>query len=305
MVHALEGEEAYTKIFTAENVVFVCGFLADVTLFRPYLRRINVLEALDGCKMTAMTVRIFLHKGDLSRIGVGAFWGARKFRKKASAASGTLDLRTYRPHRRSNTPKGPPLGPSNITSIYTSEHLVRGTGRYLSSSTKRCSIIVVPLTNNNFSPQLLKIFNRYAFCFVAIYGHDFKTAGRAVFDLFRRMGWTTIINDDLIEMTLNIGSLGVAGLTALAGYLYSQAMNMTSEWATILAIVGGLFGFVMSGVCLSVVSSAVATIFVCFADAPQAFFQTHPDHAEALTSAWSQFHGESFDTCNYNQYRVH
>lgn len=79
---------------------------------------------------------------------------------------------------------------------------------------------------------------------------------------------------------------------------------MSSDWATILAVVGGLFGFVMSGVCLSVVSSAVATIFVCFADAPQAFFQTHPDHAETLMAAWSKFHGDEFDAGNYGRYRV-
>ena len=152
--------------------------------------------------------------------------------------------------------------------------------------------------------ELLKIFNRYAFCFVSIYGHDFKTAGRAVFDLFAKLGWTTIINDDHIEMTLNIGSLGVAGITALLGYLYATVMNMSSEWATIIAIVGGLFGFVMSGVTLSVVSSAVATIFVCFADAPAPFFRTHPDHAEALTNAWTRFHGEDFGKNNYNRFRV-
>ena len=49
---------------------------------------------------------------------------------------------------------------------------------------------------------LLEIFNRYAFCYVAIYGYDFKTAGRSVFDLFKKLGWTTIINDDLIETAL-------------------------------------------------------------------------------------------------------
>jgi len=37
-----------TRRIMAENVIFVCGFLAVVTLFRPYLHLINVLSALDG-----------------------------------------------------------------------------------------------------------------------------------------------------------------------------------------------------------------------------------------------------------------
>ena len=140
--------------------------------------------------------------------------------------------------------------------------------------------------------QLLQIFNRYAFCYVAIYGYDFKTAGRNVFDLFKRLGWTTIINDDLIDTALTFGCIGAGLITGFIGWIYGVALDVESEHLMFLFIAGLIAGFSMSQVTLNVISSAVATIFVCFAENPQSLAANHPTESAKLTGAWRQFHGE-------------
>ncbi len=153
--------------------------------------------------------------------------------------------------------------------------------------------------------SLLEYFNRYAYCFVAIYGYDFLKAGKAVFSLFKRLGWTTIINDDLIENALTFGSLGVGIFTALPVYFYTLVDDSVDSTTQFLLVFGCfIVGIVMSSITLNVVSSAVATVFVCFAENPAAIFQTHPSDGNTLGSAWKQFHGEEYTQSGMGQYHV-
>ena len=136
---------------------------------------------------------------------------------------------------------------------------------------------------------------RYAFCYVSIYGYDFMTAGRSVFALFKKMGWTTIINDDLIENALSFGCIGVGLVCGLASYLYAVAASLDSGLQVTMSVVGIFIGFFMSSVTLNVVSSGVATVFVCFAENPGALQQNFPQQSALLTGAWSEFHGDVFN----------
>ena len=154
----------------------------------------------------------------------------------------------------------------------------------------------------NMIESMLEFFNRYAYCYVAIYGYDFRKAGKSVFDLFHRLGWTAIINDSLIDDTLNWMALGCGAITATIGYLYGLSASLTGGWLVVLSLTGFLFGWAMCDVTMSVVSSAVATIFVCWAEAPAAFMQVHPDEAKMLNDAWMSFHGPVYAACGHAKY---
>lgn len=149
--------------------------------------------------------------------------------------------------------------------------------------------------------QLMEIFNRYAFVYVATYGNDFKTAGKAVFQLFKSKGWTLIINDDLIENALILGCLVCGALTGVTGYALSTVMDFGDSSSGIV-VVGVILGIVLGSACLGVISSAVATIFVCFAEDPAAGQATQPQLFSELIGAWMQFHGDVMTSCGYNQY---
>ena len=50
----------------------------------------------------------------------------------------------------------------------------------------------------------------------------------------------------------------------------------------------------------SVIDSAVATVFVCFAEHPDALAMTHPGHLNSLVAAWQRFHPQAFSRAGYD-----
>ena len=138
--------------------------------------------------------------------------------------------------------------------------------------------------------SLLEIFNRFAFCYVGIYGHDFKAAGKAVWNLFKDRGWTAIINDDLVDMALNFGCLMIGVLAAGIGFGYGSGAGMNTSIAAGFAFLSFLIGFVLTSVAMTTVSSAVATVFVLFAEERDSFARTHPELHQHLVASWNQFH---------------
>ena len=71
--------------------------------------------------------------------------------------------------------------------------------------------------------QLLLTF----FCFgyvildVAIYGDNFRTAGKASSSLFHRRGWDNIVADTLCATALTCASIAIATLIGIWAYLLS------------------------------------------------------------------------------------
>jgi len=117
-------------------------------------------------------------------------------------------------------------------------------------------------------------------------------AGRRVFELFRSKGLTAVIHDDLIVRVLLLGSIVVGLLTCGLGVILSQ---LFSDWYTgvdnidaILAAGGFVIGLFVCDVMMSVVSSVVAAVLVCFVEDPAALRNTHPDYHEYLLIAWQQ-----------------
>ncbi|RLO12805.1 hypothetical protein DYB28_001679 [Aphanomyces astaci] len=96
----------------------------------------------------------------------------------------------------------------------------------------------------NMLRGILEYINRWAFVYVGMYGFPFAHAGKAVYGLFQTRGLSAIVNDDLIGAAM--GSLSLA--------------------CVILPLVGLAFGVGVTVIPLSVVSSAVTTVFVCFAE---------------------------------------
>jgi hypothetical protein len=91
-------------------------------------------------------------------------------------------------------------------------------------------------------------------------------------------GWTAIINDDLISRALMCGVVALTVANMLAGVLlsvvYALATAHSSHDMGTLALIGGLVGAV-AGMIVGVVltnalDSAVAMVYVCFAESPAA-----------------------------------
>ena len=118
--------------------------------------------------------------------------------------------------------------------------------------------------------RLVVYFNRYALCFVAIYRHDFRTASVAASSLFRTRGWSTLLNDDIIDIVLNIGHIIIGTTSMSVGYIYGRLSGVGHAYTVLLTIFGFAVGYLISIVALSTISSAVATVYVCYVDNPHA-----------------------------------
>jgi hypothetical protein len=144
--------------------------------------------------------------------------------------------------------------------------------------------------------NMAEYYNRWAFVYVGIYGDSFISSGKAVCALFKNRGWTTIINDNLIQRTLTMLALAVGlvvgGIGAAIGSLDKFDSIPNASWA--LFGIGLVIGIFLTLILVSVVDSAVATVFVCFAESPQVFEQTHPALYYDLTASWRECHNITF-----------
>lgn len=107
--------------------------------------------------------------------------------------------------------------------------------------------------------------------------------------LFRERGWTSIITDYMVDTVLFMVSLGVAILVGVLA-LFTSALQGGNDGTTLsLAFaIGFIVGYGMCTTLFSVVSSAVNTVIVCYAEAPNEFQANHPELSNDMRAAWSQ-----------------
>ena len=144
---------------------------------------------------------------------------------------------------------------------------------------------------------MLEYFDRWAFVYVGIYGDSFVQSGKAVMALFKNRGWTALINDNLIQRVLTFAALSVGALMAGVGALIpvvTGSFDDIDNASTILAIIGFFVGFLLTLILVGVIDSAVATVFVCMAEAPNVLESTHPALFYDLSAAFRESHNIHF-----------
>ncbi|KAF0718442.1 hypothetical protein AaE_010648 [Aphanomyces astaci] len=147
----------------------------------------------------------------------------------------------------------------------------------------------------------MEVFNRYAFTYVGLHGFSFVTAGRHVTDLFASKGWTAIVNDDLASWVFFLGNLVVGALSAWIGLHFVDDISSKAVFPGVakpeylVVISAFLIGYIVNSVFMTVMASAVTTVFVLWAEDPQGWQLTHPDHYARLHAAWLQVHPNEYN----------
>ena len=124
---------------------------------------------------------------------------------------------------------------------------------------------------------------------MAIYGDSFSEAGTHADDLFERRGfWNTIVNDWVLSNVLVVSTFGVGLLTALYAFMLGQfILEHPSKHAGVLGLAGLAIGCLTAQITFGAISSAVATIYVSFADDPGAIKKNHPEAFKQLFDGWN------------------
>lgn len=145
--------------------------------------------------------------------------------------------------------------------------------------------------------SLVEYFNKWAYVYVGLYGMSFMEAGSNVMTLFRNRGWTSIIADMMVDTVLMMVSVGVGAITALVAVIVG-AMTVTSGSDSSILVIAGLVGFIlgygMAATLFSIVSSAVNTVIVCYAEAPNEFQANHPQLSNQMRDAWRRAFPQEF-----------
>ena len=155
--------------------------------------------------------------------------------------------------------------------------------------------------------RLVVIFNKFALCYVAIYGYNFVRAGRSVFKLFSERGWATLaIDNDVVDSTLSWVAVLGGALTAIVTSVYLRILSVNGvnflddpTVTTLLVVTAFGGGATTTAATLEIVDSAVATVMVLFAENPVPLFTNHPEQANTLDSAWREFQVEAYETSGY------
>jgi hypothetical protein len=157
--------------------------------------------------------------------------------------------------------------------------------------------------------SVVEYFNKWAYIYVGLYGFSFMEAGSNVMTLFRNRGWTSIITDVVVDTVLRMLSAAVGFLSALFFVLIMYLVftfdgsidfsemdqGMVLVAFSILAIVPFGIGYSMAITVFSVIGSAVNTVIVCYAEAPNEFQTNHPQLSELMTNGWRQAYPDEFD----------
>ena len=134
--------------------------------------------------------------------------------------------------------------------------------------------------------------NVYAYTYMALYGGGYWESANRSFKLMTSRGLDAVINDDLVSTVLLVGILGIGGLCAgLAPLLAAQVFTTAGDWR-MWVVIGLVLGITVSITILSIVESAVITLFVCLADDPVVLRQTKQEEYAMLVPLMRLGHPE-------------
>lgn len=137
---------------------------------------------------------------------------------------------------------------------------------------------------------IAQYFNRYAFTYVAMYGSSFLESGKDAFTLFKnkQAGTTALINDQIVANVFMFASFGAAVLVGMVGYGFAKAFGLDGGYSSLLAGLGFIVGLLVYSIVLSIVDSAVATVFVCWAETKEALLKNDAGLYGEMDKAWSE-----------------
>jgi Plasma-membrane choline transporter len=150
-----------------------------------------------------------------------------------------------------------------------------------------------------FLERVVSYFNKWAYVYIGLYGYDYISAGNKVMTLFLDRGWSTIINDQIVSRVLTLVSILIGLLSGCGGLLLSMAhpdwVRTFGDSASVAAFfLPALMGLGIAHIVMSVITSAVDTVVVAFAEAPLEFERNHPGLSSQLVTAWRHVYPDEF-----------
>ena len=114
----------------------------------------------------------------------------------------------------------------------------------------------------------LNYFNKYAYCYIATYGYDFKKSGQCEMRLLGATGWMDIIEKEHGSQLVVVPYLCMTALMPLVYELLSDPSfpSYDKEVFVVLPFVGGAAASAVGFVLSTIIDSGVSMVYVCYAE---------------------------------------
>ena len=145
----------------------------------------------------------------------------------------------------------------------------------------------------NCVERMMEYLNHYAFTFIAIYGYNFKSASKEVWQLLQEVGVMPMLNNHLVQAICFFGCLIGGAIGAMIGVLMTQSTNLLGTFPLWLsATICFFIGFAMTMPSMEVVESVVTAVFVCYAKNQDVLMLSNPELYEEISEAYAIMTGE-------------
>jgi len=139
--------------------------------------------------------------------------------------------------------------------------------------------------------NLVRYFNQYAFCQVAIYGKTYFEAATATWNLISSSGVEAILNDNIVSGVLTMSCLivSLAGciLSGFLGFAFFSSDPNFIFYITIFATFGFIIGFFLMNIFTTVMDSGVICTFICFAEDREVLRTHNPELYNKLIETYN------------------
>ncbi|KAJ3091190.1 putative choline transporter, neither null mutation nor overexpression affects choline transport [Quaeritorhiza haematococci] len=174
------------------------------------------------------------------------------------------------------------LGSLIVASLKTFHYLYKRA----QNADNRPIIKTIVLTLLSCLTYILQTFNLYAFVRVGVFCEGYLEAARKTLDSVKSKGLEMLVNDDLVDGVLSGGRvLGGLSLGAVAAVVARWRFALDWDLVLLLTVFGLLFGFTILSIMAVVIEIAVATLFICFAEDPEALLVNHPKECRKFVKA--------------------
>jgi len=139
--------------------------------------------------------------------------------------------------------------------------------------------------------RLVRYFNHYAFCQVAIYGKDYIDAAISTWNLIASSGIEAILNDNIIAGVLTMSCVFVglisAAISVLLAYVFFGSSTGFLVYMIAFGILGLVLGFIIMSMATMVLDSGVVCTFVCFAEDREVLRNNNPELHQRLMETYN------------------
>ncbi|KAG9458132.1 hypothetical protein H6P81_002640 [Aristolochia fimbriata] len=133
---------------------------------------------------------------------------------------------------------------------------------------------------------LVRFFNKYAYVQIAVYGKGFNSSARDAWELFQSTGIEALIAYDCSGAVLLMGTIlgGLVAGTCTGVWTWHRAKDRV----IMVGFSAMLIGMILVGLAMTVVESAVTSIYICYAEDPSLIHRWDAEFFNQMSEALHQ-----------------